>query len=386
MAGAGAAMLKQDEVRFLALLVQKGHLEKAVAERLYARLSGAALGKSLDQSLVDEGVFTREHLAFLKATGGEDAPTIPGFAYVARAGFGGTSVVFKGLDKATGKPVALKVMHRQLHGDALQKRRFVQEARLLMKLEHHNIVRGIRVGHVKEQDGTERLVFVLEWFDGRSLLELLREGRQFDEDTALYIVLQAAHALRYMHSQGVLHRDVKPDNILLSAKMEVKLIDLGFAVSLDQKEEGAAGDTTAGTAAYMSPEQARGLSDLDVRSDIYSLGATLYQIVVGQLPFEGEGTQEQLAARILQVLSSPELQSRRISPHMNYFIRKMMEQDRDFRYADMDELITDIEGQIQGKRTMDFDPDGGKASGQDFEELDDQGPSPPRFPSPRRRR
>lgn len=358
-------MLKPDEIKFLATLVQKGHLEKSVAERIFAQMSAPGAPRTLDAALVDGGFFSPERLAFLRVTGAEDVPGIPGYSYIARAGFGGTSVVFKAIEKANGRTVAIKVMHRQLHGDALQKRRFVNEAKLLMRLEHPNIVRGYRVGHVREASGFERLLFVLEWIDGRSLLELLREGQQFDEDTALYIILQAARALQFMHSEGILHRDVKPDNILLMDQQQVKLIDLGFATELNQKEEGTGTDTTVGTAAYMSPEQARGLSDLDVRSDIYSLGATLYQIVVGQLPFEGEGTQEQLAARILQVLSSPELQSRRISPHMNYFIRKMMEQDRDFRYADMGELIADIETQIQGKRSMDFEGDDGGPSGPD---------------------
>ncbi len=362
-------MLKPDEVKFLALLVQKEKLDKSVAEKLFSELSSGRTNKTLDQALLDSQLFSPERLQFLRATGCEDVPGVPGYTYAARAGFGGTSVVLKAIDTKTQQPVALKIMHRALHADALQKRRFVHEAKLLMKLEHANIVRGYRVGHVREANNFERLVFVLEWFDGRSLLELLREGVQFDEDTALYIILQSARALQYMHSQGVLHRDVKPDNILLGKNQQVKLIDLGFATELNQTEEGTGADTTVGTAAYMSPEQARGMSDLDVRSDIYSLGATLYQIVVGQLPFEGEGSQEQLAARILQVLSSPELQSRRISPHMNYFIRKMMEQDRDFRYADMGELISDIETQIEGKRTMDFDAGDDDAGG---------GKSPPR--------
>jgi serine/threonine protein kinase len=258
-------MLKPDEVKFLAVLVQRGHLDKGAAEQLFGELSASKLPKTLDQALLERGHFAADKLAFLKATGGEDVPIVPGFAYIARAGFGGTAVVFKGIEKATQRKVALKVMHRPLHADALQKRRFVREAKLLMRLDHPNIVRGVRVGHVKESDGSERLVFVLEWIDGRSLLELLREGTQFDEDTALFIILQAARALQYMHGQGVLHRDVKPDNILLTAEQQVKLIDLGFATELNQAEEGVGGDTTVGTAAYMSPEQARGISDLPNR-------------------------------------------------------------------------------------------------------------------------
>jgi serine/threonine-protein kinase len=121
----------------------------------------------------------------------------------------------------------------------------------------------------------------------------------------------------------------------------------------------SANDTTVGTVAYISPEQARGESDLDVRSDIYSLGATLYQLVVGELPFAGHDNHEVLAAQILASLSSEVLKSRRISPHMHYFIEKMMAKEREVRYQSPTELIADIEQQIHGKKTLDFDPDGG---------------------------
>ncbi len=344
-------MPTQDEVRFLAVLVQKGQIPKSAAEQVLG-VAQKNPGVTLDRILVGLKILTPERIQFLKTTGGEDVPVLPGYDYVESAGFGGTSLVFHGREKKTGRDVAVKIMHRDLHRDELQKRRFVAEAKLLMRLDHPNIVKGYRVGHVKEEDGGERLVFVMEWIPGRTLLEHLRAGKQFEEDLALYIVLQAAKALSAMHQQGIIHRDVKPDNILLTANHVVKMIDLGFATTLD--ESGGDDDTTLGTAAYMSPEQAKGTSDLDVRSDIYSLGATLYQIMVGELPFAGDGTQEQLAARILEALSSPELQSRRVSPHMNYFIRKMMEQDRDFRYTDIGELMADIEQQIRGKKTLSF--------------------------------
>jgi serine/threonine-protein kinase len=397
-------MLSKDEVRFLAVLVQKGHLRKEDAEALLRDAQGGAAGATtLDELVARRGLIDPRKLAFLRSTHGEDVPAVPGYRYVQRAGVGGTAVVLEAVEEKTGRPVAVKVMHRPLLADARQRRRFVREARLLTDLAHENIVRGLRVGHVKDETGTERLVFVMEWVPGQTLLQLLRQGMQFGEDAALYIVLQAGKALQYLHGKGILHRDVKPDNILLTRDNTVKLIDLGFATALGE-DEGSASDTTLGTAAYMSPEQARGTGDLDVRSDIYSLGATLYQIVVGELPFAGEGTQEQLAARILEALSSPELQSRRISPHMNYFIRKMMEQDRAFRYQSMDELLANIEEQIRGKKTLTwrenpagedelldrpYQPDDGDAreprDPRDARDPRDEG-EPPRFPARRRRR
>ncbi|MBI4878219.1 MAG: serine/threonine protein kinase [Planctomycetes bacterium] len=382
-------MLSQDEVKFLAILVQKGHVQKPAAEKVLQASTG---GGSLAELLVRLGLLERERVDFLRRTGGEDVPAIPGYEYVAYAGFGGTALVFEGREKSSGRAVALKIMHRELQQDALQRRRFVHEAKLLMQLEQRSIVKGYRVGHVRARDGQERLVFIMEWVPAKTLLQLLREGKQFQEDLALYIILQTAEALQYLHGKGILHRDVKPDNILLTAENAAKLIDLGFATM--QSEAGAgADDTTVGTAAYMSPEQAKGTADLDARADIYSLGATLYQIVVGELPFAGEGTQEQLAARILAALSSAELQSRRISPHMNYFIRKMMEQDRDFRYGDMAELVKDIGEQVRGKKTLSFDVDKG-AEGGPLDRAPDEPqrggdgpePPPPKFPTRRRRR
>lgn len=379
-------MLSPDEVRFLGLLVHKGHIAKELGEKVFA----AAQTEPLDTALATIGGLAPERIDFLRRTGAEDVPRVPGFEPEGLAGVGGTSVVLKAREIKSGRRVALKILHRHLQDDPIQKSRFVREARMLIDLEHPSIVKGLRVGHVKDESGSERLVFVLEWIEGRSLLELLRGGMTFEEDAALYIILQAAKALQYLHGRRILHRDVKPDNILLTRKNDVKLIDLGFATKLDTKED-LAPDTTLGTAAYMSPEQAKGAGDLDVRSDIYSLGATLYQIMLGDLPFKGEGTQEQLAARILEALSSPELQSRRVSPHMNYFIRKMMEQDRDFRYADMGELISDIEEQIRGKKTMIFGAEDGLSM--PFQAEEDPAAEPggrgrpgPRFPTRRRRR
>ncbi|MBK6939838.1 MAG: serine/threonine protein kinase [Planctomycetes bacterium] len=377
-------MLSPDEVRFLAVLVQRGHLGKSEAEQALAACSHGGTGETVEQLMTRLGLMSAEQVRFLRTTGGEDVPVVPGFTYLSKAGVGGTSVVMRAREDKTGREVAIKVMHAALHQDPEQRRRFVREAKLLVKLQHENIVGGHRVGSVKDRSGAERLVFIMDWVPGDSLLALLRSGMQFHEDAALFIILQAARALESMHAQGILHRDVKPDNILLTRDNGVKLIDLGFATSIHEAHD-VGSDTTLGTAAYMSPEQAQGTADLDERSDIYALGATLYQIVVGELPFTGEGTQEQLAARILETLSSPELQSRRISPHMNYFIRKMMEQDRAFRYQTTAELIADIEEQIRGKKTLSF-REGGSDTTLDmpFQSPPDA-PQNPRFPVVRKR-
>ena len=351
-------MAETDDLKLLALLVHRGQLERAAAEKLFAE-SRSTGRRPLDLA-VSQGLFSRERLDFLRRMEGEDVPELPGFDLIAIAGRGGTAVVVQAQEKKTGRDFAVKVLRREFETDAKIKASFLREAKLLTALRHPNVVAGEKVGTVGG-----RLVFLMEYVPGRSLQDHLRDGTTFDEDQALYIVLQVARALQYLAEEGVVHRDVKPGNVLVTARSEVKLIDLGFAGSTSgvapgesgaDDKSGAATETTVGTAAYISPEQARGQSDLDVRSDIYSLGATLYQLVVGELPFTGQDNQEVIAAQILASLSSEVLKSRRISPHMHYFIEKMMAKEREVRYQSPAELIADIEQQIRGKKTLEFQP------------------------------
>ncbi|MSR47949.1 MAG: serine/threonine protein kinase [Planctomycetes bacterium] len=354
----------QEDLKLLALLVHRGALDRPAAEKLLKE--GQATRRKPLELAVANGLFTSERLDFLRRVEGEDVPEVPGFDIVGVAGRGGMAIVLRARDRKAGRDVAIKVLRREFDGDAKAKSAFLREAKLLIGLRHENVVAGEKVGTVHG-----RLIFLQEFVDGRSLQELLKDGTEFDEDAALYIVLQVARALRYLAQNGVVHRDVKPANVLITARNEVKLIDLGFASSVgDGAQSGggapgsatvatdAAAPTTVGTVAYISPEQARGQGDLDVRSDIYSLGATLYQLVVGELPFSGQDNQEILAAQILASLSSEVLKSRKISPHMHYFIEKMMAKEREVRYQTPEELIADIEEQIRGKKTLEFRPEG----------------------------
>ncbi|MEQ8765657.1 MAG: serine/threonine-protein kinase [Planctomycetota bacterium] len=345
-------MPSPEDVRFAAQLVHHGALAKedllACLQVLESR-EKAGEPVSLDSVLVERGLLSADELIELRKHGGKEVPRIPGFEIESLIGTGGTSDVYRARRKADGASVALKVLFDELQTNASIARAFVQEARLLIELRHENIVEGYKV-----QKGNGHVFLEMELIDGESLVDRLRRGESFDEDTALFVVLQAARALDYLMSRGIVHRDVKPGNILLTGDRRVKLIDLGFAKVLSGDDDGS-DETTVGTVQYISPEQARGRADVDVRSDIYSLGATLYQLVVGKLPFEGDSNQDVLAKQILQSLSSPDLKRRNISPHMHYFIEKMMAKERDIRYQDPKELIQDIESQMQGRKSLEIE-------------------------------
>jgi serine/threonine-protein kinase len=146
---------------------------------------------------------------------------------------------------------------------------------------------------------------------------------------------------------------VKPGNIMLAGDGRLKLIDLGFAGRPDQAANPE--DSAVGTVQYLSPEQARGGAIADMRSDIYSLGVTLFHLVVGRLPFQSSDDQEVLRMQVMQSLSSPELKSRGLSHHLHYFIEKMMAKDLEARYQSWSELIDDVRGQIEGRDSLDFE-------------------------------
>jgi serine/threonine protein kinase len=261
---------------------------------------------------------------------------LPGLRLERALGVGGMSRVYGGFDAATRTPVAVKILLPRLRRDPRAAARFRAEAEALCRLEHKNLVKGF---YFHEHDGLDYLV--MERVDGRTALERLDQDGVFSEDEALSVVLSAAKALDYLAGQGLVHRDVKPGNVLLGRDGSVKVCDLGLAC-----ERGAAGTesgSTCGTVRYFSPEQASGDATLDARADIYALGVTLIQLVIGKLPFDGIDDEEAAARRMTEELRAKELKGLAISQHLHYFIHKMTARERDVRYASHADLIADVE-------------------------------------------
>ena len=347
------------DVEFAARLVIDGLVERRLMEEVMkAQDELLQKGKPLTiaQICVRKNWLTRTEARFLLAPDAPPADLVQGFVIGRKLGLGGMSRVFEAVG-ADGRSVALKILKPHLARLPFQKERFLREAKILIALASPNIVKGYEI---VEYDGL--IAFAMELVEGRSLLEYIDDKAKFSEDAALYIILQIAKALEHLHARRMVHRDIKPANILVTADNTVKLCDLGLAARAGSGDDSG---TTVGTVAYIAPEQALGEGGVDSRADIYALGVTLYHIVVGEIPFQGADDEETMAKRFMESLSSNKLAA--VSPHMHYFIQKMMATEKEIRYQSPAELIADIEEQIRGKKTLTVNPATARAKDLDLE-------------------
>src|SRR5437762_9393115 len=213
-------------------------------------------------------------------------------------GRGGIATVFLAQDLKPGRPVALKVLHPELAA-SLGPDRFLREIKLAARLQHPHILTVLDSG---EAGG--RLWFTMPFVEGESLRDRLRRERQLSLEAALQIAREAARALDYAHQHGIVHRDIKPENILLTRDGSTLVADFGIARALESDEKLTQTGMVIGTPAYMSPEQASGDKAIDARTDIYSLGAVLYEMLAGEAPYTGPTAQAVIAKRLMDPVPS----------------------------------------------------------------------------------
>jgi eukaryotic-like serine/threonine-protein kinase len=263
-----------------------------------------------------------------------------------RLGAGGMSTVFLATDTVLERDVAIKLLAEHLAEDPDFVARFRREALAAARLQHPNIVQVFDSG---KDDASDRHYIVMEYVDGPSCADVLRERKQMEVDETVHIVRDACHGLDYAHRAGVVHRDVKPGNLLIGESGFTKLADFGIAKAAEQTRITQVG-SVLGTAAYLSPEQARG-EEAGPASDIYSLGVCAYQFLAGHLPHEYSSLTE-LALKQQEEGVEPITASRPEVPReLDQAIRLALERQPEARYSSAIEMSRALEAGMQGEAT-----------------------------------
>ena len=264
-----------------------------------------------------------------------------------RLGAGGMSTVFKANDAVLERPVAVKLLAEHLADDEAFVARFRREALSAARLQHPNIVQVFDSG--KDPDSGRHYI-VMEYVDGPSCADLLRERRELDIGQTVRAIRDACHGLDYAHRAGVIHRDVKPGNLLQAQETWItKLADFGIAKAAEQTRITQVG-SILGTAAYLSPEQARG-DEAGPASDIYSLGVCTYQFLTGRLPHEYASLTE-LALKQQQDAVAPVREYRpEVPPALDQAVRLALEPDPGYRYASALDMAEALEAGLHGEST-----------------------------------
>ncbi len=249
---------------------------------------------------------------------------------------GGMGRIYKAKHPTLNRAIILKQL--TLAGNKTFTRRFQREAELMLDFRDDRIVQVY--DHFRE--GASYYI-AMEYVDGVSLAELIEKERYLPNDVALLILGEIARALKYAHDRGVIHRDVKPENVLIARSGAVKLTDFGIATSDASHDEGLTRNMTLGTPAYMSPEQIENSSAVDKRSDIYSLGVVLYKMVTGKSPYPGNMTPETITLITKGLYRPPRRINPRVSAFVQSIIRTMMHRAPKKRYDDLDVLVRKLE-------------------------------------------
>ncbi len=258
---------------------------------------------------------------------------VPGYRVVRRIAGGGFATVFAAEPVFGGPTVALKILHRDRMAEQVNVERFQHEAALLQQFNHPNIVRCFDAG---EHEGVHYMA--LEYVDGESLYELVRQRGTISPRDTIAVLTRCSEALRYMHVEGWLHRDIKPDNVLIG-RGAIKLCDLGLAGAIEEVEHAS---MAVGTCTYISPEQARGEGDLKCGTDIYSLGLVAYFMLTGHEAFTGPDAGLVLSERFQGGVKMPDIAAMQAPARLKALVARMLDPDRLQRFATYNELLEEL--------------------------------------------
>jgi eukaryotic-like serine/threonine-protein kinase len=290
----------------------------------------------------------------------------------AKLGSGGMSTVYLARDNTLDRPVAVKVMHREMSEQADQLERFRQEARAVAKLSHPNVVAVIDAG---EDGGHPYIVF--EYVEGETLKQRINRVGALDAQEALAYAIEIARGLTVAHARKMIHRDIKPQNVLIDSEGRAKLTDFGISRQLEQDGMTATG-RVLGTTDYVAPEQAMG-HPVDQRSDVYSLGVVLYEMLVGQVPFHADSQVGVAMKHVNEEL--PDVQQRRpeLSAAAAMVVERATAKDPSERYQSVGEMIDDLSTALEVEAAR-----AGSTTGEATSILEAVAPAERKLPSERR--
>jgi serine/threonine-protein kinase len=337
-----------DKARIDRLLARGLATQEQIDEALEIASKMADMGmqsRSLGEILCEKGHLTEEQLESLRREDRrmEGKEQIAGYRLLDRLGEGAMGSVYKARQLSLDRDVAIKVLAPHLSDDDEYVERFMREAKAVARLNHTNVISGIDVG---DAGGVKYLV--MEYADGVTVASLLNRGGSMDEERVLWVGMQMARALDHAHRNNLIHRDVKPDNIIITKDGVAKLCDLGLARTEHHEGEEPA---RMGTAAYISPEQARGDANITERADLYSLGATLFHMLTGREAFEGADVSAVLAKHLTEEPPSVRRIDPTISEQTDLLVRTLMAKDPADRIESAASLLGDLEAAAKACKT-----------------------------------
>jgi serine/threonine protein kinase len=280
---------------------------------------------------------------------------IGGYEILGKLGDGGLGSVYRARQISMGRIVALKVLHKKWMKDEEFKKRFLLEARLVGRLSHQNLIQVYDVGREKDS-----YYFSMEFVDGETIEQMVDRDGPMPVDRALEIIIQVLRAITYIARHKIVHRDIKPGNIMLTRSGIAKLGDFGFVKSKFDPLLSTEGEVL-GTPDYISPEQALGQTDIDWRSDVYALGATLYHMLTGRPPFGGTSS-EVMQKHIREDPPDPREIVKDLPEPVAHLLKKIMEKNPEERCQSTQEVFEDIELVRMGQDPLGGSSQAGKAT------------------------